>query len=155
MLAILAVFSTPVIWNTFSLAGSSTANPQVPHRTARLPALPVLQAQPLRGMGKRLMRLKCSSNLNRWSVPQMQLIVIYCCLILLARNMANKPAALLCGQICLAAVLGAGLAIGVQAITLAANGGIWAENTATKVSQDRASRVGRSRGRVRSTEAAA
>ncbi|KAL4432408.1 hypothetical protein ABPG77_001707 [Micractinium sp. CCAP 211/92] len=62
----------------------------------------------------------------------MQLILIYCCLILLARNMANKPAALLCGQICLAAVLGAGLAIGVQAITLAANGGIWAENTATK-----------------------
>lgn len=78
-----------------------------------------------------------------WSVPQLQLIVIYCCLILLARNMANKPTALLCRQISLAAVLGAGLAIGVQAITLAANGGTWSEDTATKVSWD-----GEERGRA-------
>lgn len=63
----------------------------------------------------------------------LQLIVIYCCLILLSRLMANKPAALLCGQISLSALLGAGLAIGVQALTLAANGGAWGNNTATKV----------------------
>ncbi|KAL4430699.1 hypothetical protein ABPG75_005955 [Micractinium tetrahymenae] len=62
----------------------------------------------------------------------MQLIVVYCCFILLARHMGNKPAALLSGQVALSALLGGGLAIGVQAITLAANGGSWAKDSATK-----------------------
>lgn len=61
--------------------------------------------------------------------------MIYCCRILLTRHMASKPAALLFGQIALAAVLGAGLAIGVQAIALAANGGSWVDDTVAKVGQ--------------------
>ncbi len=62
----------------------------------------------------------------------MQLIVIYCCVILIARNMASKPATLLALQLVPSAVLGASLALAVEYITLAANGGHYLD-TVTKV----------------------
>ena len=62
-----------------------------------------------------------------------QLIAIYACFVLLARNMSNKSAPILFIQLVVAGLLGAALALAVQYLTLAANGGTYADS-ATKAS---------------------
>ena len=67
------------------------------------------------------------------TLPQQQLIAIYACFVLLARNLSNKSAPILFFQLIVGGLLGAALALCVQYLTLAANGGTYA-NSATKAS---------------------
>jgi hypothetical protein len=60
--------------------------------------------------------------------------VVYCCLVLLARHMASKPATALTLELLPAAAVGAGLAEAVQHLTLVANGGSNTDSV-TKASQ--------------------
>lgn len=132
VLAILAAFSAPAAWDLLSMDGAAGifVNPQ-----AR-PTHPPREGHAGGGSHPVALTLPPTLPPTTTTHPTLctQQVVIYACVLLMARHMASKPAPLLAVHVAAAAVAGAALALGV---CYAAAGAVgwhrWASNGAEKV----------------------